>query len=157
MSTVAERMAEAFTRATGEAVGATKNNRIARDGRSLDVMATSNGGGYLVKATATAKDSLNIEYVSKVTVDSTDVCNMEGALSEAMLKARALANLSDMLGLDGWNVRSLPLIGEVGLRAIKGDQHIQVYGDGSCHGRDFVAVKFADDAFEVALERARSL
>nr|DAV28650.1 MAG TPA: hypothetical protein [Caudoviricetes sp.] len=155
MSTVAERMAEAFKQATGEAVEAPKYLSVTRGKYTLDAVPGYGGCRYVVTATAWVADSLKVEYRAKVQTSSTSVSAMANALREARMRARALASLSDVLGSNGWRVRRLTLTDETALQASMEDSCIQVYGDGTFRGYDDAAVRFGADAFAVALERIR--
>jgi hypothetical protein len=155
MSTTSERLAEAFKRATGEEVDPPKRLAIMRGKYTLDATPGYGGGRYVVIATAGAADSLNVEFRAKTRGSSTSVTRMEAMLREARARARALVLLSYVLGANGWHVSQLNLVGEIGLQARKGDSYVQVFGDGSCRGYDASAVRFAGDAFAVALEHVR--
>lgn len=151
MSAVSERMAEAFKRATGETVDPPKLLAITRGKHTLDATPGYGRGRYLVTATAWETDSLNVEFRTKTQGSSTSVTRMEAMMREARARARALALLSDVLGANGWHVSQLKSVGEIGLQAGKGDSCVQVFGDGSCRGYDDTAVRFATDAFDVAM------
>lgn len=155
MTTVAERMAEAFKQATGETVAPPKRLSIARGKYTLDATPGRGGGRYMVTAPAWDADSLNVDFMAKVQGSSTSVTSMEAMLREARVRARALALLADVLGANGWHVSQLHVGSETGLLAKTGDSCVQVFGDGSCRGYDGTAVRFATDAFDVALGRVR--
>jgi hypothetical protein len=82
---------------------------------------------------------------------------MTHLLIDAERRAKALAELADMLGSSGWHVYPIrePLT-HGGLGAAKDGNQVQVYSNGDVSGYDDVAVRFARDAFEVALERTQA-
>jgi hypothetical protein len=102
-------------------------------------------------------DSLNIKHMAVRSQDWTSVDVMTHLLTDAERRAKALAALADMLCSSGWHVypiREALTCG--GLVAIKDGNRVQVYSNGDVSGHDDVAVRFAGDAFEVALELAQA-
>ena len=82
---------------------------------------------------------------------------MTHMLRDAEQRANALAALSNVLGANGWCVH--PVLESStcgGLRAIKGGNEVRMYSSGEVRGHDDVAVRFAGEAFEVALERTQA-
>jgi hypothetical protein len=102
-------------------------------------------------------DSLNIKYLAVRSQDWTSVDVMTHLLRDAERRAKAIAALADMLGSSGWHVYPIrePLT-RGGLVATKDGNRVQVYSNGDVSGCDDVAVRFAREAFEVALERTQA-
>lgn len=155
MSTVAERVRLAFNAATGESKPASSSWVAANPTHYLEVRNILGTRRREAVAQVTAMDSMNIKYLAVRSQDWTSVDVMTHLLRDAERRATALAALADMLGSSGWHVYPVrePLI-QGSLVAIKGENRVQVYSNGDVSGHDDVAVRFARDAFEVALERA---
>ena len=155
MSTVAERVRLAFNAATGESKPASSSWVAANPTHYLEVRNILGTRRREAVAQVTAMDSMNIKYLAVRSQDWTSVDVMTHLLRDAERRATALAALADMLGSSGWRVYPVrePLI-QGSLVAIKGENRVQVYSNGDVSGHDDVAVRFARDAFEVALERA---
>lgn len=157
MSTVAERVAAAFKAATGEDKAPSGNWHAANSTHSLEVRNILGTRCREAIAQVTAKDSLNVKYWAERRREWTNVEVMTHMLRDAEQRANALAALSNVLGASGWHVR--PILESStcgGLRASKGGNEVRVYANGEACGHDDVAVRFARDAFEVALERAQA-
>lgn len=157
MSTVAERVRLAFNAATGESKPASSSWVAANPTHYLEVRNILGTRRREAVAQVTAMDSLNIKYLAVRSQDWTSVDVMTHLLTDAERRAKALAVLADMLGSSGWHVypiREALTCG--GLVATKDGNRVQVYSNGDVSGRDDVAVRFAGDAFEVALERAQA-
>ena len=157
MSTVAERVRLAFNAATGESKPASSSWVAANPTHYLKVRNILGTRHREAVAQVTAMDSLNIKYLAVCSQDLTSVDVMTHLLVDAERRAKALAALADMLGLSGWHV--YPIREELnsgGLIAVKDGDKVQVYSNGDVSGYDDVAVRFAKDAFEVALERTRA-
>lgn len=157
MSTVSERVRLAFNAATGESKPASSSWVAANPTHYLEVRNIPGVRRHEAVAQVTALDSLNIKYLAVRSQDWTSVDVMTYLLIDAERRAKALAALADMLGSSGWRVypiREALTCG--GLTATKDDNRVQVYSNGDASGHDDVAVRFARDAFEVALERAQA-
>lgn len=157
MSTVAERVRLAFNAATGESKPASSSWAAANPTHYLEVRNILGTRRREAVAQVTAMDSMNIEYLAVRSQDWTSVDVMTHLLTDAERRAKALAALADMLGSSGWHV--YPIREELahgGLTALKDGNRVQVYSNGDVSGHDDVAVRFAGDAFEVALERAQA-
>lgn len=156
MSTISERVAAAFKYVTGEeSRGALSGAWMAGNSTHL-LQVNSLPGAHRHEAVAsvTAKDSLNVKYLAVRRRDWTNVEVMTHMLRDAERRAKALAALADVLGSNGWHVS--PILASLtggGLTACKDGNEVQVYSSGEVRGHDDVAVRFARDAFEVALER----
>lgn len=157
MSTVSERVRLAFNAATGESKPASPSWVAANPTHYLEVRNILGTRRREAVAQVTAKDSLNIKYLAVRRRDWTNVEVMTHMLRDAECRAKALAALADMLGANGWHVCPIsePLTGG-GLVARKADSEVQVYSNGEARGYGDVAVRFARDAFEVALEREQA-
>ena len=156
MSTVSERVRLAFNAATGESKPASSSWVAANPTHYLEVRNVLGTRRREAVAQVTAMDSLNIKYIAVRSQDWTSVDVMTHLLIDAERRAKALAALADMLGSSGWRVypiREALTCG--GLTATKDDNRVQVYSNGDASGNDDVAVRFARDAFEVALERVQ--
>lgn len=157
MSTVAERVRLAFNAATGESKPASSDWVASNPTHYLEVRNVLGSRRREAVARVTAKDSLNVKYLAVRSQDWTSVDVMTHILRDAECRAKALAALADALGANGWRVSPIsdPLIA-CGLSARKGYCEVQVYSSGETHGHDDVAVRFAREAFEVALERTQA-
>lgn len=157
MSTVAERVRLAFNAATGESEPTLSSWVAANPTHYLEVRNILGTRRREAVAQVTAMDSLNIKYLAVRSQDWTSVDVMTHLLIDAERRAKALAALADMLGSSGWHVSPIrePLT-RGGLTAAKDGNQVQVYSNGDVSGYDDVAVRFARDAFEVALERAQA-
>ena len=156
MSTISERVAAAFKAATGEDKAPSGSWRAANPTHSLEVRNILGSRRREAIAQVSAKDSMNVKYWAERRREWTSVEVMAHMLRDAEQRAKALVALADVLGASGWHVR--PILESStcgGLRASKGGNEIQVYSSGEVCGHDDVAVRFARDAFEVALERAQ--
>ena len=157
MSTVAERVRLALNAATGESKPASSSWVAANPTHYLEVRNVLGTRRREAVARVTAMDSLNIKYVAVRSQDWTSVDVMTHLLHDAERRAKALAALADMLGSNFWHVYPIrePLT-YGGLVASKDGNQVQVYSNGDVSGHDDVAVRFAKDAFEVALERVQA-
>lgn len=157
MSTVAERVRLAFNAATGESKPASSSWVAANPTHYLEVRNILGTRRREAVAQVAAMDSLSIKYLAVRSQDWTSVDVMTHLLNDAERRARALASLADMLGSSGWHVSPIrePLT-RGGLVATKGVNQVHVYSNGDVSGYDDVAVRFAKDAFEVALERVQT-
>lgn len=154
MSTISERVAAAFKAATGEDAALSGGWHAVNSTHSLEVRNILGTRRREAIAQATAKDSMNVKYWAERHQEWSSVEVMTHMLRDAKQRANALAALSNVLGASGWYVR--PILESStcgGLRASKGGNEVQVYSSGEVRGHDDVAVRFARDAFEVALER----
>lgn len=157
MSTVAERVRLAFNAATGESKPASSSWVAANPTHYLEVRNILGTRRREAVAQVTAMDSLNINYLAVRSQDWTSVDVMTHLLTDAERRAKALAALADMLGSSGWRVYPIrEAIVYGGLSATKDESKVQVYSNGDVSGYDDVAVRFAKDAFEVALERVQA-
>lgn len=156
MSTVAERVRLAFNAATGESKPASSSWVAANPTHYLEVRNVLGTRRREAVAQVTALDSLNIKYLAVRSQDWTSVDVMTHLLHDAERRAKALAALADMLSSSGWRVYPIqePLT-YGGMVASKGGNQVQVYSNGEANGYDDIAVRFAREAFEVALERAQ--
>lgn len=157
MSTVAERVRLAFNAATGESKPASSGWVASNPTHHLEVRNVLGARRREAVAQVTAKDSLNVKYLAVRSQDWTSVDVMAHLLRDAELRAKALAALAGALGSNGWHV--YPIREELrggGLTAVKGENKVKVYSNGDVSGHDDVAVRFASEAFEVALERAQA-
>lgn len=157
MSTISERVAAAFKAATGEDKAPSGSWHAANSTHSLEVRNILGTRRRESVAQVTAMDSLNIKYLAVRSQDWTSVDVMTHLLTDAERRAKALAALADMLRSSGWHVypiREALTFG--GLTATKDGNRVQVYSNGDVSGCDDVAVRFAGDAFEVALERVQA-
>ena len=156
MSTVAERVRLAFNAATGDDKAPSDSWTAANQTHLLEVRNIPGSRRREVVAQAAAKDSLNVQYLAVRRGDWTNVEVMTHMLRDAECRAKALAALADVLGVNGWHVSPIsgPSTGG-GLTARKDGNEVQVYSSGEVRGHDDVAVRFARDAFEVALERTQ--
>ena len=157
MSTVAERVRLAFNAATGESKPASSNWAATNPTHYLEVRNIPGVRRREAVAQVTALDSLGIKYLAVRSQERTSVDVMTHLLNDAERRVRALVALADMLGSSGWHVSPIrePLACG-GLVATKDGNQVQVYSNGDVSGHDDVAVRFAGDAFEVALERAQA-
>ena len=159
MSTIGERVAKAFKAATGEESPGAHSGAWVAENRTHLLYVKPIAGSRRREAVAqvTVKDSLNIKYLAVRSRDWTNVEVMTHMLRDAEQRAKALAAMADVLGANGWRVSPIvaPLTGG-GLSASKGGKEVQVYSNGEACGHDDVAVRFARDMFEVALERAQA-
>ena len=156
MSTISERVAAAFKAATGEDKAPSGSWRAANSTHSLEVRNILGSRRREAIAQVSAKDSMNVKYWAERRQEWTSVEVMTHMLRDAEQRANALAALSNVLGASGWHVH--PILESStcgGLRASKGGNEVRVYSNGEACGHDDVAVRFARDAFEVALERAQ--
>lgn len=157
MSTISERVADAFKAATGEDKDLSGSWRAANSTHSLEVRNILGSRRREAIAQVSAKDSMNVKYWAERRREWTSVEVMAHMLRDAEQRANALAALSNVLGASGWYVR--PILESStcgGLRASKDGNEVQVYSSGEVRGHDDVAARFARDAFEVALERAQA-
>ena len=156
MSTISERVAAAFKAATGEDKSPSGSWHAANSTHSLEVRNILGTRRREAIAQVSAKDSMNVKYWAERHQEWTSVEVMTHMLRDAEQRANALAALSNVLGASGWYVR--PILESStcgGLRASKGGNEVRVCSSGEVRGHDDVAVRFARDAFEVALERAQ--
>ena len=157
MSTVAERVRLAFNAATGESKPASSSWVAANPTHYLEVRNMLGTRRREAVAQVTAMDSLNIKYMAVRSQDWTSVDVMSHLLRDAERRAKALAALADVLGSNGWHVYPIrEALTYGGLTATKDGNRVQVHSNGDVSGHDDVAVRFAGDAFEVALERAQA-
>lgn len=157
MSTISERVAAAFKAATGEDKALSGSWHAANSTHSLEVRNILGTRRREAIAQVSAKDSMNVKYWAERRREWTNVEVMTHMLRDAEQRASALAALSNVLGASGWYVHPiLESSTRGGLRANKGGNEVQVYSSGEVRGHDDVAVRFARDAFEVALERAQA-
>lgn len=157
MSTISERVAAAFKAATGEDKAPSGRWHAANSTHSLEVRNILGTRRREAIAQVSAKDSMNVKYWAERHQEWTSVEVMTHMLRDAEQRANALAALSNVLGASGWHVR--PILESStcgGLRASKGGNEVRVYSSGEVRGHDDVAVRFARDAFEVALERTQA-
>ena len=157
MSTISERVAAAFKAATGEDKALSGSWYAANSTHSLEVRNILGTRRREAIAQVSAKDSMNVKYWAERRQEWTNVEVMTHMLRDAEQRANALATLSNVLGADGWHVR--PILESStcgGLTASKGGNEVRVYSSGEVRGHDDVAVRFARDAFEVALERTQA-
>lgn len=157
MSTVAERVRLAFNAATGESKPASSSWVAANPTHYLEVRNVLGTRRREAVAQVTAMDSLNIKYLAVRSQDRTSVDAMAHLLRDAERRAKALVALADLLGSSGWRVS--PIQDSLtcgGLAAAKGGNQVTVYSSGETHGHDDVVVRFAREAFEVALERTQA-
>mgnify|MGYP000903613170 FL=1 len=157
MSTVSERVRLAFNAATGESKPASSSWVAANPTHYLEVRNILGTRRREAVAQVTALDSLGIKYLAVRSQEWTSVDVMTHLLNDAERRVKALVALADMLGSSGWHVSPIrePLTCG-GLAATKDGNQVQVYSNGDVRGHDDVAVRFAKDAFEVALERIQS-
>lgn len=157
MSTVAERVRLAFKAATGEDKASSDSWVAANSTHLLEVRNIPGSRRRETVAQVEAKDSLNVKYWAERHREWTSVEVMTHMLRDAEQRTNALAALSNVLGASGWHVR--PILESStcgGLRASKGGNEVRVYSSGEVRGHDDVAVRFARDAFEVALEMTQA-
>ena len=157
MSTISERVVAAFKAVTGEDKAPPGSWHVANSTHSLEVRNILGTRRREAIAQVSAKDSMNVKYWAEWHQEWTSVEVMTHMLRDAEQRANALAALSNVLGASGWHV--CPILESStcgGLRASKGGNEIQVYSSGEVRGHDDVAVRFARDAFEVALERTQA-
>lgn len=156
MSTISECVAAAFKAATGEDKALSGSWHAANATHSLEVRNILGTRRREAIAQVTAKDSMNVKYWTERHQEWTSVDVMTHMLCDAEQRANALAALASVLGANGWHTR---LIRESsacgGLIASKGDNEVKVYSSGDVLGHDDIAVRFARDAFEVALNVAQ--
>jgi hypothetical protein len=157
MSTVAERVRLAFNAATGESKPASSSWVAANPTHYLEVRNIPGARRREAVAQVTALDSLGIKYLAVRSQDWTSVDVMTHLLNDAERRVKALVALADMLGSSSWHVSPIrePLTCG-GLAATKDGNQVRVYSNGDVRGYDDVAVRFAGEAFEVALERIQS-
>lgn len=157
MSTISERVAAAFNAVTGENRAPSGSWLAVNSTHLLEVRNILGTRRRESVAQVAAKDSRNVKYSAACRRDWTSVEVMAHMLRDTERRAKALAALADTLGANGWNVSP---IGEPrtsgGLSARKDGNEVQVYASGEARGYDDVAVRFARDAFEVALERTQA-
>ena len=157
MSTVAERVRLAFNAATGESKPASSSWVAANPTHYLEVRNILGTRRREAVAQVTAMDSLSIKYLAVRSQDWSSVDVMTQLLVDAERRAKALAALADMRGSNGWHVYPIrEALTHGGLTATKDGNQVQVYSNGDVSGHDDVAVRFAGDAFEVALERVQA-
>lgn len=155
MSTISERVAAAFKAATGEDKALPGSWRAANSTHSLEVRNILGTRRREAIAQVSAKDSMNVKYWAERRREWTNVEVMTHMLRDAEQRANALAALSNVLGANGWHTH--PILESStcgGLTASKGGNEVKVYSNGEVRGYDDVAVRFARDAFEVALDVA---
>ncbi len=157
MSAISERVAAAFKAATGEDKALSGSWHAANATHSLEVRNILGTRRREAIAQVSAKDSMNVKYWAERRREWTNVEVMTHMLRDAEQRANALAALANVLGASGWYVRPILELSTCGgLRASKGGNEVQVCSSGEVRGHDDVAVRFARDAFEVALERAQA-
>nr|DAU30389.1 MAG TPA: hypothetical protein [Caudoviricetes sp.]DAX95263.1 MAG TPA: hypothetical protein [Caudoviricetes sp.] len=157
MSTVDERVRLAFKAATGEDKALSGSWHAANSTHFLEVRNALGSRRREAIAQVTATDSLNVTYLAEVRRDWTSVEVMAHMLSDAERRVGALVTLADVLSANGWRVSPILELSTCGgLRASKDGNEVHVYSSGEVRGHDDVAVRFARDAFEVALERAQA-
>lgn len=157
MSTIAWRVRMAFKAATGEGKALSGSWHAANSTHSLEVRNVLGTRRREAIAQVSAKDSMNVKYWAERRREGTSVEVMAHMLRDAEQRANALAALSNVLGANGWHTH--PILESStcgGLSARKDGNQVTVYSSGEVHGHDDVAVRFARDAFEVALERAQA-
>lgn len=157
MSTISERVVAAFKAVTGEDKAPSGSWHAANSTHSLEVRNILGTRRREAIAQVSAKDSMNVKYWAERHQEWTSVEVMTHMLRDAERRANALAELSNVLGASGWYVR--PILESStcgGLRASKGGNEVRVYSSGEVRGHDDVAVRFARDTFEVALERTQA-
>lgn len=157
MSTISERVAAAFKAATSEDKAPSSSWHAANATHSLEVRNILGTRRREAIAQVSAKDSMNVKYWAERRREWTSVEVMTHMLLDAEQRANALAALANVLGANGWHVR--PILESStcgGLRASKDGNEVQVYSSGEVRGHDDVAVRFARDVFEVALERTQA-
>ena len=158
MSTISERVATAFKAATGEDKDLSGSWHAANSTHSLEVRNILGTRRREAIAQVSAKDSMNVKYWAERRSEWTNTEVMTHMLRDAEQRANALAELSNVLGANGWSVR--PILESStcgGLRASKGGNDVRVYSSGEVLGHYDVAVRFVGDAFEVALERTQAI
>lgn len=157
MSTISERVAAAFKAVTGEDKALSGSWHAANSTHSLEVRNILGSRRREAIAQVSAKDSMNVKYWAERRREWTNVEVMTHMLRDAEQHANALAALADVLGANGWHVHPILKSSTCGgLRASRGGNEVQVYSSGEVRGHDDVAVRFARDAFEVALERTQA-
>lgn len=155
MSTISERVAAAFKAATGEDKALSGSWCAANSTHSLEVRNILGTRRREAIAQVSAKDSMNVKYWVERRRECTNVEVMTHMLRDVEQRANALAALSNVLGANGWYTH--PILESStcgGLTARKGGNEVEVYSNGEVRGYDDVAVRFARDAFEVALDVA---
>lgn len=156
MSTISERVAAAFKAATGEDKVLSGSWRAANSTRSLEVRNIPGARRREAIAQVSAKDSMNVKYWAERRREWTNVDLMTHMLRDAEQRANALAALANVLGANGWHARPILESSSCGgLTASKGGNEVKVYSSGEVRGHDDIAVRFARDAFEVALDVAQ--
>ena len=157
MSTISERVAAAFKAVTGEDKSLSGSWHAANATHSLEVRNILGARRREAIAQVSAKDSMNVKYWAERRREWTSVEVMTHMLLDAEQRANALVALSNALGANGWHVRPIFESSTCGgLRASKDGNEVRVYSSGEVRGHDDVAVRFAREAFEVALERAQA-
>lgn len=157
MSTVDERARLAFKAATGEDKALSGGWHAANSTHFLEVRNALGSRRREAIAQVTATDSLNVTYLAEVRGDWTSVEVMAHMLSDAERRVGALVTLADVLSANGWRASPILELSTCGgLRASKDGNEVHVYSSGEVRGHDDVAVRFARDAFEVALELAQA-
>lgn len=155
MSTISERVAAAFKAATGEDKALSGSWHAANSTHSLEVRNILGTRRREAIAQVSAKDSMNVKYLVERRREWTNVEVMTHMLRDAEQRANALAALANVLGANGWYTRPIREPSACGgLTASKGGNEVKVYSSGEVRGYDDVAVRFARDAFEVALNVA---
>lgn len=155
MSTISERVAAAFKAVTGEDIVPPGSRIAVTPTHILEVRNVLGTLGHEAIARVAARDSLNIKYIATRRHKETNIEAMARLLRDAERGANALAALANVLGANGWHTR--PILESStcgGLTASKGGNEVKVYSNGEVRGHDDVAVRFARDAFEVALDVA---
>ncbi len=157
MGTISERVVTALKAATGEDKALSGSWHATNSTHSLEVRNILGTRRREAIVQVSAKDSMNVKYWAERRSEWTNVEVMTHMLRDADRRANALAALANVLGANGWHVRPIlesPTCG--GLRASKDGNEVQVYSSGEVRGHDDVAVRFAREAFEVALEQAQA-
>ena len=157
MSTISERVAAAFKAVTGEDKDLSGSWHAANSTHSLEVHSIPGARRREAIAQVSAKDSMNVKNWAERRREWTNVEVMTHMLRDAEQRANALAALANVLGANGWHTR--PILESStfgGLTASKDGNEIKAYSNGDVSGYDDVAVRFARDAFEVALERVQA-
>ena len=156
MSTISERVAAAFKAATGEDEALSGSWYAANSTHSLEVRKVPGTRRREAIAQVSAKDSLNVKYWAEWRQERTSIDVMAQMLRDAEQCANALAVLADVLGANGWYARPVRESSTCGgLTASKCGNEVKVYSSGEVRGCDDIAVRFARDAFEVALNVAQ--
>lgn len=122
------------------------------------------GSGYVTLSTKVGSDDDFIITEHPLFSEHMQIDDLQAVIESAQLSYQrpeeawqALCLAADVLGSSGWRTRPIwePLV-HGGLVLTKDGNQVQVYSNGDVSGHDDVAVGFARDAFEVALERVQA-